>query len=412
MNFKLGVDIESVSKTHAMDVNKALLAFVLFGMLFLAGCAGPGSAQNPASGAQPTPQPETQKQVPTPTYACPDGTVVTSLSNCPKFIDSPSNEAAFNNFLAASPKVVLFYDLHNATNDEQNNAVYQRGVDLISSGKFAGKTLVNVACDSNGCSDGTNALSYEQVLDSVSSVPYIIIKPGPHSGNAYFIRHMEIYIASEPTSQPATQPTQTTTQAPATQASQYPSFVVPNIAPKTTLSPKEGVFPTREEYAAIDSTVLEKNSWGDYSASYGGSCSNVWRNYFVGEEISPAGFKSGCLFATDRSLSASNPPVSIYVFSFDTETSSSAYYSKRTNSIKTSSYTAIDLDLSLGNDARAYKGKPNYWGRQEYGVYFRRNNVVSYVSVNLQTGDDSGNVTSILKYLANLVDYKLVSQSS
>ena len=65
-----------------MFVGKAPIVFVLLGiMLFLAGCAG---TQAPESGAQAAPSAGAQNQAPTPTYACPDGTVATSLSDCPK----------------------------------------------------------------------------------------------------------------------------------------------------------------------------------------------------------------------------------------------------------------------------------------------------------------------------------------
>ena len=54
-------------------VSKALVVLILLGILLFAGCAGSGNSQ-----------PATQPQAPTPTYACPDGTIVTSISDCPK----------------------------------------------------------------------------------------------------------------------------------------------------------------------------------------------------------------------------------------------------------------------------------------------------------------------------------------
>ena len=76
-----------------MFVGKIPIVLVLIGvLLFLAGCTGSGSAQEPESGTQTAPPPETQNQSPAPTYACPDGTVAASLSDCPKMKCSDGTE--------------------------------------------------------------------------------------------------------------------------------------------------------------------------------------------------------------------------------------------------------------------------------------------------------------------------------
>ena len=113
--------------------------------------------------------------------------------------DPPSSDGReFYAGLTSASRVGLLYDVRGA-DDAQASAIYQCGVDMISKGRFVGKSQQILACDNSGCissspdTNGTNRLTFEQAKKKASQMPYILIKPG-QSGYAFFQRHMEIYI--------------------------------------------------------------------------------------------------------------------------------------------------------------------------------------------------------------------------
>ncbi len=113
--------------------------------------------------------------------------------------DLPSDGREFYYSLRAADKVGIIYDARGGT-EAQITATYQCGVDIISKGRFAGKTLENIACDQQGCisasttGNGTSRMTYEQARKKLASVPYILIKTGEDSSYQFFMRHMEIVI--------------------------------------------------------------------------------------------------------------------------------------------------------------------------------------------------------------------------
>ncbi len=116
--------------------------------------------------------------------------------------DNPADGSAFYYKLSASDKVGIVYDVRGAT-DKQTSAIYQCGVDMISKGRFAGKTLYNIGCDSGGCvststeTNGSYKLTFEQAKKKVSEMPYFIIKGGAESSYNFFERHMEILVGKD-----------------------------------------------------------------------------------------------------------------------------------------------------------------------------------------------------------------------
>ncbi len=112
--------------------------------------------------------------------------------------DNPADGSEFYARLESAGKVGLLYDVRGAQAD-QASAIYQCGVDIISKGRFAGKSLEIVACESGNCIDsspdrnGTSSISYDEAVRRVSQFPYILIKPGTPSYK-FFQRHMEISI--------------------------------------------------------------------------------------------------------------------------------------------------------------------------------------------------------------------------
>jgi hypothetical protein len=115
--------------------------------------------------------------------------------------DNPSDGSEFYYLLKGSDRVGLLYDARGAS-QAQTTAIYQCGVDMISKGRFVGKTIENIACDDSGClsastaSNGTSTLTYEQAAKKVSAMPYIIVKAGNASSSMFFQRHMEIVIGT------------------------------------------------------------------------------------------------------------------------------------------------------------------------------------------------------------------------
>jgi hypothetical protein len=113
--------------------------------------------------------------------------------------DSPSDGQNFYYLLKGAEKAGILYDVRGAGR-MQVTAAYQCGVDMISKGRFAGKTLENIACDESGClsastgTNGTNRMTYEQAIRKFAAEPYIIIKTGEKSSYEFFQRHMEITI--------------------------------------------------------------------------------------------------------------------------------------------------------------------------------------------------------------------------
>ena len=114
--------------------------------------------------------------------------------------DSPDDGRGFYSMLVSSGRVGLLYDVRGADGDAaQTAAIYQCGVDIISKGRFAGKTIVNIACDSESClsvstgSNGSNRMSFEQALRKFDGTPYILIRAGGPS-YSFYQRHMEISI--------------------------------------------------------------------------------------------------------------------------------------------------------------------------------------------------------------------------
>ena len=114
--------------------------------------------------------------------------------------DLPTADASqFYTSLVNSSTVGLLLDVRGATTDAQKSAIYQCGVDMISKGRFAGKTLVNIACDSTGCisassaSNASSTLTFDQAQQEFGSVPYIYIRAGTGAPE-FFTHHMEIYI--------------------------------------------------------------------------------------------------------------------------------------------------------------------------------------------------------------------------
>jgi len=117
--------------------------------------------------------------------------------------DNPADGSEFYAMLVSSGKVGIVYDVRGA-DQLQASAIYQCGVDIISKGRFAGKSLQNIGCSQEGCiaasssGNGTARMSYEQALKQVSGDPYILVKPGEPAYN-FFQRHMEISIGKNTT---------------------------------------------------------------------------------------------------------------------------------------------------------------------------------------------------------------------
>jgi len=119
------------------------------------------------------------------------------------FLSTPEDKLSdgneFYRLLSASGSAGFLYDVRGA-DQEQAQAIYQCGVDIISKGRLAGKALDNIACDETGCiaastaSNGTSRLTFEQAKRRLSSAPYIQIGPDAVSSYRFFQRHMEIYI--------------------------------------------------------------------------------------------------------------------------------------------------------------------------------------------------------------------------
>lgn len=113
--------------------------------------------------------------------------------------DLPSDGREFYYSLRAADKVGIIYDARGGT-DAQVTSAYQCGVDIISKGRFVGKTLENIACDDTGCisaattGNGTSRMTYDQAKKKLASAPYILIKTGEESSYQFFQRHMEIVI--------------------------------------------------------------------------------------------------------------------------------------------------------------------------------------------------------------------------
>ncbi|MCX6770276.1 MAG: hypothetical protein NT051_06435 [Candidatus Micrarchaeota archaeon] len=105
--------------------------------------------------------------------------------------------------LRDSPTVGMLYDAREVTSG-QAQSIYQCGVEMISKGRFAGKSLLIVACDSTGCesmstsTNGSNRMTFEQAGKEMTAMPYVLIKPG-ESGYAFYKRHMEISIGKNVT---------------------------------------------------------------------------------------------------------------------------------------------------------------------------------------------------------------------
>lgn len=113
--------------------------------------------------------------------------------------DAKADGGEFIGLLAASDSAGILYDVRGA-DDAQTSAIYQCGVDLISQGLFAGKTLVNIGCDPDTCLsatsgvNGSSTLTYEQARKKLLGMPYFLIKPSEASGFEFYQRHMEIGI--------------------------------------------------------------------------------------------------------------------------------------------------------------------------------------------------------------------------
>lgn len=113
---------------------------------------------------------------------------------------SPDGQEFYSR-LVSSPRATILYDVRGVENDAQNSRIYQCGVDIISSGIFAGKQLNVIGCSEEGCLsmaggyNGSSRMGIEQAKKEAAASPYILIKPGA-SGYAFYQRHMEISIAS------------------------------------------------------------------------------------------------------------------------------------------------------------------------------------------------------------------------
>ena len=101
--------------------------------------------------------------------------------------------------LTNSSTVGFLFDVRGATADAQKSAIYQCGVNMISAGRFAGKTIETVACDGSGCiaasssSNGSATMSFGEAQKAFSGMPYIYVLAGD-GAPAFFMHHMEIYI--------------------------------------------------------------------------------------------------------------------------------------------------------------------------------------------------------------------------
>jgi len=120
--------------------------------------------------------------------------------------DSTASDAKpFYSLLINSDKVGILYDVRG-TSDQQSQAIYQCGVNIISKGAFAGKELQVIGCDANGClssSQGTNSssqMNYQSALSSLSGKPYILVDGDSESGLKYFQKHLQITLGKDVTS--------------------------------------------------------------------------------------------------------------------------------------------------------------------------------------------------------------------
>ncbi len=117
--------------------------------------------------------------------------------------DNPSEDGrAFYYFVAGENKVGFLYDVRGA-DEKQISSIYQCGVDMISKGRFAGKTIFNIGCDENGCistsssANGSGSMDFEQAKRKLSGTPYFLVKPAETSAYKLFERHMEIYVGKD-----------------------------------------------------------------------------------------------------------------------------------------------------------------------------------------------------------------------
>jgi hypothetical protein len=115
--------------------------------------------------------------------------------------DSEADGSEFYLRLKNSPKVGFLFDTRGAE-ESQASAIYQCGVDIISRGRFANKTIEIIACSQEGClssstdKNGTSKISFDEAVRRLSDIPYIAIKPGTPSYK-FFQRHMEIMIGKD-----------------------------------------------------------------------------------------------------------------------------------------------------------------------------------------------------------------------
>lgn len=114
--------------------------------------------------------------------------------------DLPAADASqFYHSLSNSSTAGFLFDVRGATSDAQKSAIYQCGVDIISKGRLAQKTLLSIACDDSGCiyitsaANGSRKMPFSDAKLELSGIPYIYVLPGDKAP-AFFERHMEIYI--------------------------------------------------------------------------------------------------------------------------------------------------------------------------------------------------------------------------
>lgn len=114
--------------------------------------------------------------------------------------DKPAGWEEFVGSVGKAESVGLYLDARGA---DQATAIkiYQCGADMILTGRqlFGAKAINSYACDASGCisassaSNATNRLTPEQVMASIGTRPYILIKKGAPSTRV-FERHVEISI--------------------------------------------------------------------------------------------------------------------------------------------------------------------------------------------------------------------------
>ena len=110
--------------------------------------------------------------------------------------DTPSDMDTFVGKVLGVPAVSLFFDMRDAP-PEAASKIYQCGVDIAGGKLFGSKTVTTYACDKDGCisansaSNGSTALTYEQVQKKLGGTLYVLVRAGAPS-TKFFENHAEI----------------------------------------------------------------------------------------------------------------------------------------------------------------------------------------------------------------------------